>query len=91
MEFQNGKKGEGTLKPTSELLSHLPETACASCPSALWQVVGKTSKNKQCFCRIMFRVVWNVDIKDGDVVIDCMGLHEDQVEENVEEGDEEEE
>jgi len=39
----------------------------------------------------MFRVVWNVDIKDGDVVIDCMGLHEDQVEENVEEGDEEEE
>lgn len=85
MKFQNGENGEGTLMPTSGLLSHLPETACASCPSALWQVVGKTSKNKQCFCRIMFRVVWNVDMKDGDVVIDCMGLYEDQVEESAEE------
>jgi len=58
-----------TLKNIDKSLRPSPEVVCATCPNSMW---FKSTKEVQCYCRIMYLVSWSSS-KPNEITA-CDGL-----------------
>ncbi len=80
----NGREifSEVLLKLDDKALADLP-MACKACPEAMWMLAGKADNvTPKCFCRQMHAFTWPPIKGQGEEILDCDLLYQqDEIEE----------